>query len=117
VGGDFFKEVPPGGDAYMLKHVIHDWDDQHAVGILKNCLRVMKPDGKLLIIEGVYPLRIENSNESRTAASDDVNMMVLTGGRHRSEAEFRSLYEAAGFRLTRIVPTKARVSVIEGVPI
>lgn len=116
VGGDFFKEVPAKGDAYILKHVIHDWDDEHAVAILKNCRAVMKPDGRLAIVEGVYPSRIDRSSESRAAATDDVNMMVLTGGRHRSEPEFRSLYEAAGFKLTRIIPTQARDSVIEGVP-
>jgi SAM-dependent methyltransferase len=107
--------VPGGGDAYILKHVIHDWDDDRAVTILKNCHRAMRADGKLLIVEGVYPARIEHSRESWGAAANDVNMLVCTGGRQRSEAEFRSLFEAAGFRLTTIVPTPARVSVIEGV--
>ena len=72
------------------------------------------PTGKLLIVEGVYPPRIDQSLESRGAAANDVNMLVNTGGRQRSEAEFRALYEAAGFDLTRIVPTPARVAVIEG---
>jgi SAM-dependent methyltransferase len=115
VGGDFFKEVPSGADAYMLKHVIHDWDDDRAVAILKNCHRVMGPKGKLLIVEGVYPPRIDQSIESRGAAANDVNMLVCTGGRQRSETEFRSLYEQAGFALTKLVPTPFRVSVIEGV--
>jgi orsellinic acid C2-O-methyltransferase len=115
VGGDFFKEVAAGGDAYILKHVIHDWDDGRAITILKNCHKAMTPQGKLLIVEGVYPSRIEWSHEGRGAAANDCNMLVGTGGRQRSEAEFRSLYEAAGFRLTTIVPTVARVSVIEGV--
>jgi orsellinic acid C2-O-methyltransferase len=114
-GGDFFKEVPPGADAYILKHVIHDWDDEHAVMILKNCHRAMGENSKLLIVEGVYPSRIDQSVESRGAATNDVTMLVLFGGRHRSEAEFRSLYEAAGFKLTRMVPTQAWASVIEGV--
>ncbi len=117
VGGDFFKEVPGGGDAYILKHVIHDWDDERATAILKNCRRVMGPESKLLIVEGVYPPRIDQSDISRGAAANDVNMLVSTGGRQRSEAEFRSLYEAAGFKLTKIVPTQARVSVIEGTPV
>ena len=116
-GGDFFKEVPVGGDAYLMKHVIHDWDDQRAVTILKNCHRAMTPQGKLLIVEGVYPKRIDQSAESRGAAANDVNMLVSTGGRQRSEDEFHSLYQAAGFRLTRIVPTVARVSIVEGVPV
>jgi hypothetical protein len=115
VGGDFFLGVPTGGDAYILKHVIHDWDDARAVTILKNCHRAMGPQGKLLIVEGIYPSRIDKSDASRGAASNDVNMLVCTGGRQRSEAEFRSLYDAAGFKLTSIVPTQVRVSIIEGV--
>jgi SAM-dependent methyltransferase len=114
VGGDFFRDVPSGADAYLLKHVIHDWDDTRAVTILKNCHRAMAPNGKLLIVEGVYPPRIEHSTESRGAAANDVNMLVSTGGRQRSEAEFRALYDTSGFKLTRIVPTLARVCVIEG---
>jgi len=113
---DFFREVPGGADAYVLKHVIHDWDDERARTILANCRRVVPPNGRLLLVEGVYPPRIDGSPESRGAAANDVNMLVSTGGRQRSEAEFRSLYSAAGFRLTRIVPTPARASVIEGVP-
>jgi hypothetical protein len=116
IGGDFFKDVPAGGDAYVLKHVIHDWDDARAVTILGNCRRAMRIDGTLLIVEGVYPPRIDQSLASRGAAGNDVNMLVNTGGRQRSEAEFRALYEAAGFTLRRIVPTAARVGVIEGVP-
>ena len=115
VGGDFFLEVPSGGDAYILKHVIHDWDDARAVTILRNCHRAMDPQGKLLIVEGIYPSRIDQSDASRGAASNDVNMLVCTGGRQRSEAEFRSLYDAAGFKLTRIIPTQASASVIEGI--
>jgi len=114
-GGDFFTSVPEGADAYMLKHVIHDWNDERASVILKNCHRAMKPDGTLLLIEGVYPPRIDGSDAAFSAAANDVNMLVCTGGRQRSEQEFRDLYQAAGFRLTQIVPTPARVCVIEGV--
>ena len=116
VGGDFFESVPKGGDVYVLKHVIHDWNDERAGEILQTCRRAMPPHGRLLIVEGVYPPRVDQSLESRGAAANDVNMLVNTGGRQRSEAEFHSLYESAGFRLTRIVPTPARVCVIEGVP-
>jgi hypothetical protein len=114
-GGDFFEAVPGGFDAYVMKHVIHDWDDARAVRILETCRRAMGPEAKLLIVEGVYPPRIDASPESRGAAANDVNMLVCTGGRQRSEAEFRELYRAAGFRLTRIIPTMAMSSVIEGV--
>jgi hypothetical protein len=115
VGGDFFKAVPAGADAYLLKHVIHDWNDDRAGEILGSCRRAMGAAARLLIVEGVYPARIDQSDESRGAASNDVNMLVCTGGRQRSEAEFRTLYAAAGFRLTRIVPTQTPVKVIEGV--
>jgi hypothetical protein len=115
VGGDFFEAVPAGGDAYLLKHVIHDWDDARATTILSNCRRAMGAKARLLIVEGVYPERIEQSDESRGAASNDVNMLVCTGGRQRSEAEFRALYDAAGLKLMRVVPTQTPVKVIEGV--
>jgi SAM-dependent methyltransferase len=115
IGGDFFKEVPAGGDAYILKHVIHDWDDDRAVAILRNCQRAMAPHGRILIVEGVYPPRIDQSAENRRAAANDANMLVSTGGRQRSEIEFRSLYEAAGLKLMKIVLTTAPVSIIEGV--
>ena len=114
--GDFFEAVPEGADAYLLKHVIHDWNDEQATAILRNCRRAMKPGAKLLIAEGVYPPQIDGSLESRGAAANDVNMLVVSGGRQRSEEEFRSLYRAAGFELTKIVPTLARLAVIEGVP-
>jgi len=115
VGGDFFDQVPTGGDRYLLKHVIHDWDDERALAILASCRRAMSPDAKLLLVEGVYPERVDTSLESKGAAANDVNMLVCTGGRQRSEAEFRSLYERAGFTLDRIIPA-AMVSILEGSP-
>jgi hypothetical protein len=116
VGGDFFKELPTGGDAYVLKHVIHDWDDERAVTILENCRRAMGASGKLLLVEGVYPPRIDQSLESRGAAANDLNMLVNTGGRQRAEHEFRELFAAAGFTLTKIIPTPMNIAVIEGAP-
>lgn len=112
--GSFFAEVPKGADAYLLKHVIHDWNDERATVILKNCRTAMPARGKLLIVEGVYPPRIEESLPCRSAAANDVNMLVNTGGRQRSEAEFRELLTVSGFRLSRVIPTKASVCVIEG---
>jgi SAM-dependent methyltransferase len=114
VAGDFFESIPRGADAILLKHVIHDWEDEKATRILANCRRAMQPQARLLIAEGVYPPRIDRSLESRGAAANDVNMLVVSGGRQRSEAEFRALYQASGFELTRIVPTAARLSLIEG---
>jgi O-methyltransferase domain len=116
-GGSFFEAVPSGGDAYLLKHVIHDWDDRRASEILANVREEMPPHGKLLVVEGVYPERVDTSLASRGAAANDVNMLVVTGGRQRSAAEFEELYAASAFRLTRIVPTASpAASVIEGEP-
>jgi hypothetical protein len=112
-GGDFFETVPTGGDLYLLKHVIHDWDDERAAVILRNCRQAMSDDAKVVIIEGLYPERIDQSMVSRGAAANDVNMLVSTGGRQRSETEFRSLLESAGLTLERIIPTPAMVSLIE----
>jgi hypothetical protein len=116
IGGDFFESVPAGGEAYLLKHVIHDWNDERALVILKNVRRQIPAAGKLLIVEGVYPPHVDASPACRGAASNDVNMMLATGGRQRSEQEFRELYAAAGFRLSRVVPTQSPSYVIEGVP-
>jgi len=116
VGGSFFDEIPRLADAIVLKHVIHDWNDEKAIAILRRCRAALPAEGRLLIVEGVYPPRIDTSLESRGAAANDVNMLVVAGGRQRSEEEFRTLYEAGGFELKRIVPTPARVAVIEGVP-
>jgi SAM-dependent methyltransferase len=116
-GGSFFDAVPRGADAYLLKHVIHDWDDELAAEILRRVRAAMAPGGRVLIVEGVYPKRIDGSLASRGAAANDVNMLVVAGGRQRAEDEFRELYAAAGFRLTRIVPTASPVCVIEGAPV
>ncbi|NUP08155.1 MAG: methyltransferase [Polyangiaceae bacterium] len=113
-GGDFFEGVPSGHDAYLLKHVIHDWDDDRARRILGAVRRAAPPSGKLLVVEGIYPPRITGP-ELRGPAANDVNMLVATGGRQRSEAEFRELYATSGFELTRIVSTPM-VSIIEGAP-
>lgn len=115
VAGDFFAAVPEG-DAYLLKHVIHDWDDARATAILATIRRAAGAACKVLIVEGVYPPRIAHDDASLRAASNDVNMLVCTGGRQRSAAEFRALYESAGFALARIIPTPAGVAIIEGVP-
>ncbi|MGB8511062.1 MAG: methyltransferase [Pyrinomonadaceae bacterium] len=109
-GGDFFTSVPEGGDAYMMKHIIHDWDDERAVSILKNCRRAMKDGGKLLVIDQVIP----EGDEFSIGKLTDLIMMVMVGGRERTAAEFKALLAAAGFKLTRIVPTPSHVCIIEG---
>jgi hypothetical protein len=110
--GNFFESVPEGGDAYILKHIIHDWDDERAIAILKQCHKVMPDNGKVLVAEQVIP----PGNQPFTGKLIDLNMLVMTdGGRERTEAEYRALFEKAGFKLTRIVPTQDDVSIIEGI--
>ena len=113
VGGSFFKYVPGGADACILKDVLIDWDDEQAISILKNCRAALPSHGQIMIVEEVYPARIDQSPESRRAAATDVLMLVCTGGRQRTETEFRNLLAESGFRLTGIVPTAARACVIQ----
>lgn len=112
VGGDFFAAVPPGGDAYILKHIIHDWDDERAIRILRKCHGAMRRGGKLLLAEVV----IGAGDESRFAGLLDLEMLVLTpGGRERTREEFHKLFEAAGFKLSGVVGTGTHISIVEGV--
>ena len=111
VGGDFFQSVPAGADAIILKWIIHDWNDQQSVSILKNCHSALPENGKLILVEAVVP----STSEPHFSKFIDLNMLVMTGGRERTEAEFRQLYQDSGFKLTRIVPTESPFSVIEGV--
>lgn len=113
VGGSFFESVPEGADAYVLRHIIHDWDDEKAGVILRNVRRALPAGRKLLVVESVIP----PGNDPVFAKWLDITMLVAPGGEERTEEEYRRLYESAGFRLTRIVPTTADVSVIEGEPV
>jgi hypothetical protein len=114
VAGDFFTSVPCGGDAYILRAIVHDWDDARAGVILKNCLRAMQGQGKLLLVERVMPERAEHAPQ---VVLEDLEMLVMSGGRERTEAEFQALFDTAGFELTNVVPTQYEVSIIEGVPV
>jgi len=116
VPGDFFEQVPAGADAYILKSVIHDWDDARSVAILRNIHRAMAPQGKLLLVEMMLPAHVGQTAMSQIIAGSDVNMMVNVGGRERTAAEFGALLDAAGFRLSRIIPTQGLWSVVEGAP-
>ncbi len=112
IGGDFFELVPAGGDAYILKQIIHDWDDDLSVKILKNCHKAMADNGRVLVIDAV----IQPGNAPDLNKFIDLNMLILThGGRERTEFEFRSLFEAAGFELTNIFSTPSLFSIIEGI--
>ena len=111
VGGDFFAQIPEGADIYMLKSVIHDWNDKQSVSILKNCRKALKPEGRLLLIERLMPVR---AKDDPPAVFLDLRMLVSTGGRERTEVEFRMLFEAAGLTLTRIIPLPSGLNIIEG---
>jgi hypothetical protein len=112
VEGDMFKEVPAVGDAYIMKHIIHDWYDEDAVKILRNCRRALErvERGKVIVLEVV----IEPGNEPHFGKTMDIEMLLVANGRERTKAEFAALFKQAGFRLTRVVPTKSLISVIEG---
>jgi hypothetical protein len=111
IGGDFFQGVPAGADAYLLKGIIHDWNDEAALKILKNCRRAIRPDGKLLVVEAV----LTGSTDPATALMDML-MMVLTSGQERTESEFQSLLQEAGFSMVQVIRA-ARVSIIESQPV
>lgn len=110
IGGNFFESIPTGADAYLMRHIIHDWDDEKSTKILQNVHRAMGKGGRLLVVEGV----IEPGNDPSFGKLLDLAMLVIPGGKERTEEEYRKLYEAGGFRLAKIVPTKGEVSVIEG---
>jgi len=110
-GGSFFDSVPKGHDAYLLSHIIHDWDDQENATILKNVREAMKPDGKLLIVEMVLP----EGDAPHMGKMLDMMMMLVPGGEERTAAEYAELLEPNGFRVTRVVPTDSAVSVVEAV--
>jgi O-methyltransferase domain len=112
ISGDFFHSVPEEGDAYILSRVIHDWDDHEAVTILKVVRKAMKAHSRLLLFETL----IRADNRPAYPLLSDLNMLLLTGGLERTEAEYRTLYEAAGFELSRAVNTLSPtgMTIIEG---
>jgi O-methyltransferase domain/Dimerisation domain len=115
VSGDFFTSVPAGADAYVLSRVIHDWDDDKTVAILKVVRKAIVPEGKLILLETV----VRPDGGSVYPVLSDLNMLLMTGGCERTEEEYRALYRASGFELTRTVPTQSPTgtTVIEGRPI
>jgi hypothetical protein len=113
VGGDFFVEVPSGGDVYLLAQILHDWDDERSREILRCCRRAIPEHGKLLVIELVLP----PGEEPFVGKWLDLHMLVLLGAQERTEAEYAALFRAAGFELTQVIPTPAGPSVVEAVPI
>lgn len=111
--GNFFEAVAPGADAYTMRHILHDWSDERCITILGNIRRVIPADGRLLVIETVVPA----GNDPSPSKLFDMVMMALPDGMERSEAQFRAIFDASGFRLTGITPTASPVSVIEARPV
>jgi SAM-dependent methyltransferase len=116
LGGDIFAGAPEGADAYVLSRVIHDWDDAHALAILRNCRRALPPNGKLFLFERILPTRAEPSPEVRLLLASDLMMMVMNGGGERTEEQYRALLRAAGLAPAKVTRTRTAVSVIEAEP-
>ena len=107
-GGNFFESVPEGADAYMMKYILHDWDDEKCVRILSNCREAMAPGGRVLVVDSV----IQPGNRQEWGKLMDINMLVLTGGRERTEVEFAELSSRAGLRLERVIATACPLSIV-----
>ncbi len=114
--GSFLDSVPPGHDAYLLKNIVHDWSDEKAALILFNCRQAMGPERRLILVEQIVPKRLDDSPDARRLFMNDVQMMVMLGGRERTLDEFRALLHMAGFQLTRVIPTASRYQLIEAIP-
>ena len=111
VAGNFFESVP-GGDIYVIKKVVHDWNDERAAVIMRNCRKAMQPNGKVLLAETLVP----PGDEPDGIKNIDVVMLVVTGGLERTEAQYASLFGAAGLRLERVIQTRGPISILEGSP-
>lgn len=112
-GGSFFEGVPTGGDAYVLKNVIHDWPDTDSVIILGNVRKAAKPGSTLLLVEFVIP----DHDREFIGKWADMEMLVQLGARERTADEYRKLYQQAGFQMTRVVPTAGPISLVEGMAV
>jgi len=110
VTGDFFASVP-SADAYVMKHIIHDWDDERSVTILKNIRKAMRPGGRVLVVESVVP----EGDEPHYSKLLDLEMLASPGGVERTAEEYAELFRQAGLRLTRIIPTRSPFSIVEAV--
>jgi SAM-dependent methyltransferase len=116
LAGDFFKSVPTGYDCYLLKFILHDWDDAQAVAVLKSCRAAAEPGSHLIVLERLVPDHLEDQPAHRAVVRGDMTMMAW-GGQERTAREYRQLFAQAGFQLSRVVPTASPFGVIEGRPI
>lgn len=110
--GDMFTSVPAGADAYIMKHIIHDWPDELCIKILRACRKGVNSGGKLLVVDNV----IQPGNDFASGKFLDIQMLIFPGGCERTEKQFRDLLAAAGWQLSRVIPTGVPVSIVEGIP-
>ena len=110
--GDMFSSVPPGADAYIMKHIIHDWPDDRCIQLLKACRKAVNANGRLLVVDSV----IEPGNDFSPGKFLDLQMLIFPSGCERTEKQFHDLFVAAGWQLRRIIPTAATDSIVEGIP-
>jgi hypothetical protein len=109
-GGSFFDFVPKDADAYLMKMILHDWNDEQSLTILKNCSNAMKPGSKLLVLEAVIP----EGNVPHPGKFLDINMLAMTGGKERTEKEFAVLFSKAGLKLSKVIHTHSPMfSIVE----
>ena len=113
IGGNFFESVPGGGDLYTMRWIIHDWDDEKSITILKNIRQVLPENGKLLLFEAVVPA----SGEPHFSKFMDLIMLTMTGGRERTAKEYEDLLAKAGLKVTKVIPTNSFMSIVESVPV
>lgn len=110
--GDMFSSVPAGADAYIMKHIIHDWPDELCIKILKACRKGVNPGGKLLVVDDV----IQPGNDFYPGKFLDLQMLIFPGGKERTEKQFRELFAAGDWKLSRVVPTVTPICIVEGIP-
>jgi O-methyltransferase domain/Dimerisation domain len=116
VAGDFFRSVPEGADAYILKHIIHDWGDEQSIAILRNCHKAMNQGSKILLLERVMPEKMEVTSTNQRMAMFDMNMLAMPGGQERTEKEYRALLANAGLLIARTIAIPGLdIAVIEAV--
>ena len=112
LGTNFFESVPDGADCYLMKRILHDWNDEDALRILRNCRRAIRPNGTLVLIESV----LKGPNQPDPGRARDLYMLALLGGQERTEADFATLLRKAGFSITRVIPTSDPASIVESHP-
>jgi orsellinic acid C2-O-methyltransferase len=116
IAGDFFEAVPGGGDAYVLKSIIHNWNDAQSTIILGHCRRVMPAGAKLLLVELIMPECLGVSTADQERVRSDLQMLLATSAHERTEAEYRALLTSTGFQVTKIVPVEGSFSLLEATP-